>query len=234
MKDLRAFLHPREPPGRLKLTDTVAMKSLVLSVDQLRFSYPQRPLWLDLSFAIGPGVTLVRGGDGSGKTTLLRLFAGQLAAQSGKLALGGIDLGAQTKRYQQQVFWTEPATKAFDALTPLAYFEAQRPGSQTFAAVKAPLMLDLIAGFSLADHLNKPLYMLSAGTRRKVWLSAAFASGAPLTLIDEPFAALDLPAIDFLTDLLHEASEHPTRAFVVAHFEPLGDVSVAQVIELGD
>ncbi len=95
-------------------------------------------------------------------------------------------------------------------------------------------MLDLLAGFSLSDHLEKPLYMLSAGTRRKVWLSAAFASGAPLTLIDEPFAALDLPAKDFLTALLHDAAEHSARAFVVAHFEPLGDVPVVQVVDLGD
>ena len=34
---------------------------------------------------------------------------------------------------------------------------------------------------------------LSAGTRRKVWLAGAFASGAAVTLLDEPFAALDLP-----------------------------------------
>jgi ABC-type transport system involved in cytochrome c biogenesis ATPase subunit len=218
----------------LKLTDTVAMMTPVLSVDHLCFSYPERLLWRELSLTIGPGITLVRGGDGTGKTTLLRLLAGQLAAQSGKLAFGDIALGAQTKRYQQQVFWIEPATRAFDALTPLGYFEAQRQGSQTFAAVNAPLMSDLVDGFSLAEHLHKPLYMLSAGTRRKVWLSAAFAAGAPLTLIDEPFAALDLPAIDFLTDLLIDAADHPTRAFVVAHFEPLGDVPVAQVIDLGD
>ena len=218
----------------MKLTDTLTMKTPVLSVAHLCFSYPHRPLWLDLSLTIGPGVTLVRGGDGTGKTTLLRLLAGQLPAQSGDLTLGGFALGAQTKGYQQQVFWTEPATKAFDALTPLAYFEVQRQSYGTFLAVNAPLMLDLIAGFSLADHLEKPLYMLSAGTRRKVWLSAAFASGALLTLIDEPFAALDLPAINFLTEMLHDAVDHPTRAFVVAHFEPLGDVPVAQVIDLGD
>lgn len=216
------------------MTDTVVMKTPVLSVAHLRFSYPQRPLWLDLSLVIGPGVTLVRGGDGTGKTTLLRLLAGQRAAQSGDLTLCGIALGAQAKRYQQQVFWTEPATKAFDALTSLAFFEAQRQGNQTFAAANAPLMLDLMDGFSLRDHLEKPLYMLSAGTRRKVWLTAAFAAGTPLTLIDEPFAALDLPAKDFLTDLLIDAADHPTRAFVVAHFEPLGDVPVAQVIDLGD
>ncbi len=39
-----------------------------------------------LSFAIGPGLTLVRGGDGRGKTTLLRLMAGELEPGSGAVA----------------------------------------------------------------------------------------------------------------------------------------------------
>jgi ABC-type transport system involved in cytochrome c biogenesis ATPase subunit len=44
----------------------------------------------------------------------------------------------------------------------------------------------LIDGFGLQPHLDKPLYMLSTGSKRKVWLSAALAAGAPLTLIDQP------------------------------------------------
>jgi ABC-type nitrate/sulfonate/bicarbonate transport system ATPase subunit len=65
--------------------------------------------------------------------------------------------------------------------------------------------------------------MLSTGSKRKVWLSAAFASGAALTLIDQPFAALDAPSIRFLRELLVEASEHTSRAWLLAdHAAPAG------------
>ena len=53
----------------------------------------------------------------------------------------------------------------------------------------------LIQAFELTPHLEKPLYMLSTGSKRKVWLAAAFASGAAVTLLDQPFAALDKASV---------------------------------------
>ena len=78
----------------------------------------------------------------------------------------------------------------------------------------ASLAADLARGFALDPHIEKPMYMLSAGSKRKVWLCAAFAAGTPLTLIDEPFAALDMASIRFLHGLLGEASNHAGRAWV--------------------
>jgi hypothetical protein len=47
------------------------------------------------------------------------------------------------------------------------------------------LCFELIDGLAL-EHLFKQIQMLSSGTRRKVWIAAAFASGAALTLLDDP------------------------------------------------
>ncbi len=44
----------------------------------------------------------------------------------------------------------------------------------------------------------KPFHALSTGTRRKVCMAAALASGAPLTLIDDPIAGLDKPSVTYL------------------------------------
>jgi ABC-type nitrate/sulfonate/bicarbonate transport system ATPase subunit len=90
----------------------------------------------------------------------------------------------------------------------------------------------LIEGFGLQQHLVKPLYMLSTGSRRKVWLSAALAAGAPLTLIDQPFAALDAPSIRFLTEQLHAASQDHSRVWLLADHAPPDGVALAGIIEL--
>jgi ABC-type Mn2+/Zn2+ transport system ATPase subunit len=37
------------------------------------------------------------------------------------------------------------------------------------------------------------------------------ASGATVTLLDQPFAALDLASIGILKDFLNEAAKHPSR-----------------------
>lgn len=207
---------------------------VILQVDGLRFEYPQRPLFTQLSARIPPGVTLVRGGDGSGKTTLLRLLAGELAAQAGTLQINGVQLSDRAGAYQQQVFWVDPRSAAFEQITPLQYFAGLRQRYRGFPAADAPLLHELIGGLALAAHRDKPLYMLSTGSKRKVWLAAALAAGAAVTLLDDPFAALDKPSIAFVLQQLAIAATHPTRAWVVAHYEALGQVPLASVIEMGD
>jgi ABC-type cobalamin/Fe3+-siderophores transport system ATPase subunit len=60
-----------------------------------------------------------------------------------------------------------------------------------YAGFDQTVLLQLIDGLALEPHLFKQIQMLSSGTRRKVWIAAAFASGAALTLLDDPLAALD-------------------------------------------
>jgi energy-coupling factor transporter ATP-binding protein EcfA2 len=91
-----------------------------------------------------------------------------------------------------------------------------------------------VDGLALAPELNKQLFMLSTGSKRKVWLAAAFASGAALTLLDMPFAALDKASIRFVLALLEDAAADPARAFVVADYAAPAGVSLAGVIDLGD
>jgi ABC-type multidrug transport system ATPase subunit len=203
----------------------------LLQADGLHFSYPQRALFDNWSARIGPGVTLVRGGDGSGKTTLLRLLAGELAASGGRLQLNGIDLARQGAAYRQQVFWVDPRSDACDQMTVRDYF-ASIPGRHPGFDLQA--LAGLVAGWSLAPHLDKRLTMLSTGSKRKVWLAAAFASNAAVTLLDGPFAALDSASTGFLMTLLAQAATDPARAWILAHYEAPGDVALAATIDLGD
>jgi ABC-type multidrug transport system ATPase subunit len=203
----------------------------VLLVDGLSFHYPQQPaMFHNWSARISSGLTLLRGGDGSGKTTLLRLLAGDLQAQAGVLQANGVRLKDDPGRYQQQVFWVDVRSTAFDQITPKDYFKSL---GVRFAKFDALVLPDLLDGLALVPHLDKFFYMLSTGTRRKVWLAAAFAGGAALTLLDEPFAALDQSAIAFVMELLDDAAAHPGRAFVLAHHEAPGQVPLNQTIDLG-
>ncbi|MGC1176119.1 ABC transporter ATP-binding protein [Polaromonas sp.] len=203
----------------------------ILQVDGLQFYYPQRELFTRFSASIPAGVTLVRGGDGRGKTTLLRLLAGELTCDAGHLNINGTGLQQQPQLYRQQVFWTEPRTEAFDTMTPPGYFENQR---KRFAGFDDDMLARCVDGLSLAPEMNKQLYMLSTGSRRKVWLAAAFASGAAVALLDMPFAALDKPSIRFVLDLLQNAADHPDRACVLADYTAPNGVRLAGVIDLGD
>lgn len=203
----------------------------VLQADAVGFSYPQGAVFANVSLHANAGVCLVRGGDGRGKSTLLRVLAGDLPTGSGSLRLKGIDQKAQPDAYKAQVFWMDFKTTVFDSITAKAFMHTTATQHSAFDAQCLPA---LIEGLSLQEHLDKPLYMLSTGSKRKVWLAAAFASGAALTLLDDPFAALDKPSIRFVTAQLAAAAGQLSRVFVVAHYENLESVPLACQLDLGD
>lgn len=201
----------------------------LLQVRGLDFGWPNHPLFRDLSFDLQPGVNLVRGGDGSGKSTLLAILAGALEPEAGTLAVQGVSLQEQHDAYRHRVFWIDPQTEAHDALAAGGYLDSL---SHHYPRFDAQALAYLVEGFGLRPHLSKPMYMLSTGSRRKVWLTAAFAAGTPLTLIDQPFAALDAPSTRFLRGLLEEASGHPSRAWLLADHEAPEGIALHKVLEL--
>jgi ABC-type transport system involved in cytochrome c biogenesis ATPase subunit len=181
--------------------------------------------------SIPPGVTWVGGGEGRGKTSLLRLLAGDLRTPGAVLQLRDCAFPTQVATYSQQVFWMDPRTSAHDATAASQFLTAT---AARYPYWDAALQAHLVDALGLAPHIDKPLYMHSTGSKRKVWLTAALACGATLTLLDEPFAALDKASIRSILALLQEAAQHASRAWVVADYEAPSSVTLAHTIHLGD
>jgi ABC-type multidrug transport system ATPase subunit len=208
---------------------------MILQADTLCFSYPQGALFTNLSLRIPAGLSWVRGGDGRGKTTLLRLLAGEVALESGDLQINGVHLHTAPALYRQQVVWVDARSTAFDQVTAKDYFASVRGN---YRGWDAAALQALTEGLSLTEHLHKPMYMLSTGSKRKVWLAAALASGAAVLLLDDPFAALDKPSIAFVVQQLRRMAQQQAQACVVAHYAQLADAQgalpLAATIDLGD
>lgn len=202
-----------------------------LQVDGLRFAHPGVPLFDGFSATVPVGVTMVLGGDGRGKTTLLRLLAGELPAQAGRLRAGGVDLAEDPGAYRRRVFRPDMASTAFDQSTPVEVLASVRAQWPDFDEER---LGGLVEGLSLADHMAKKMFMLSTGSKRKVWLAAAFAARAAVTLLDDPFASLDRPSIRFVLEQLREAAAHPARAIVFSAYEAPEGLALSAVIDLGD
>ncbi len=196
----------------------------------LGFTHPGTPVFAGLDFRIVPGLSLLRGGDGRGKTTLLRVLAGTLQPTAGRLQRAP---GAT-------VFHATLADPALDAVVAQDWLAAQAAAHPDWNAGLAAALQD---AFALGAHLAKPLCMLSTGSRRKLGLVAAAASGATLTLLDTPYGGLDAPSGRVLSQLLAEAAEGAQgrqgrqRAWVLAdHGLPpaLDGVRLAALVDLGD
>jgi ABC-type multidrug transport system ATPase subunit len=205
------------------------MSDAILQARGLTFAFPQQPVFNDFSVAIPNGLTYVVGDESSGKTTLLRLFAGDLTPQAGSIAVCGVNQAGNLASYKQHVFWVNPRTSAHDGISPSEYFDLQR---RIYPAFDDVMLAALIEGLSLNDHASKAMYMLSAGSKRKVWLAAAFASGATVTLLDEPFAALDKASINFLIQQLEISAQKSKRAWVIADYEVPQNLTTNYTIDL--
>jgi ABC-type multidrug transport system ATPase subunit len=187
---------------------------------------------LDLpALQIPPGVSWVGGGEGRGKSSLLRCLAGDLLLPGSSLQIGAAMLATAPAAYRAQVFWMDPRTSAHDPVRGVDFLART---AARYPAWDAALLADLSEALDLTPHLEKPLYMLSTGSKRKVWLAAALASGAALTLLDEPFAAVDKTSIRCVLEFLQEAATHTSRAWVVADYEAPAGVPLALTVDLGD
>jgi ABC-type multidrug transport system ATPase subunit len=202
----------------------------ILQANGLTFRFSQQQIFNDFSASLAAGITYVIGGESTGKSTLLRLFAGDLTAQAGQITINSIQQTNDVENFRKNVFWIDPRTTTHDQLSPNTYFDLQRSFYPSFDDA---LLVDLIQELSLTEHVSKAIYMLSAGSKRKVWLAAAFASGAVVTLLDEPFAALDKASIGFLLTQLEKSSQNSQRAWVIADYQVPENLSISQKIDLG-
>ena len=180
-----------------------------MRIQDLPFSYSTRQLFSQWSHEFGAGMTWVRGHNGDGKSTLLKLLAGAIVPRAGVIDIQNIDASRNPLEYRRRVFWCGPGLIPFDHLSPAEYFGFMRVLFPRFDDTEVSRH---VASFHLIPHMDSPLNILSTGTQRKVWLSAALAAGTTATLLDEPVNALDADSVRHLLSVLDERANDLSRS----------------------
>ena len=172
--------------------------SALLGLHELGVSVAARPLVRSLSLDVRPGeVWAVVGRNGAGKTMLLRTAAGLRPPAGGSVRLGGVETSrlAPREAAARRSFLPQVIHDAFDAPAldvVLLGLHARQPrwsweGERETAAALAAL------GAMDAAHLAmRYVATLSGGERQRVAIAAMLLQDAPLLLLDEPAAHLDL------------------------------------------
>lgn len=192
------------------------------------FGYGARTVFGGVSFAVGPGeLVALCGPNGAGKSTLLRLLLGLHAPATGTVRLGGAPIGSLSRREIARRAALLPQDAPVDL--PLTVREAvalgRLPHLARFQIATAADLAAVARALALTDTTelaDRPVTEISGGERQRVHLARALAQEAPLLLLDEPIAGLDLSHQLQALDLLR-ATVDTGRAAVVA----LHDLSLA-------
>lgn len=189
--------------------------------------------WSD---TLPPGVSLLLDDSGDLATHWMPALAGCEPPLRGHIGCQGIRFPQEAPAYQALVFWRNPR-EPVPRNTQTAREWACHTAS-LWPTWDDTLWQAHVAGFALTTQLDKPLWHLSTGSLRKLWMAAALASGATLTLIDEPTAGLDAAGIRYLSHALETLGDDlatgqvPPRWVLVAHWESLPGVTWNEIIAL--
>jgi Cu-processing system ATP-binding protein len=159
---------------------------------------------------VRPGrVMAIVGPNGAGKTTLIKSVLGLIHPGGGSIEIAGARINGDDA-YRSRIGYMPQIARYPENLT----------GAELIAMLKdlrgadARLDEELIHVFALESVLDKPLRVLSGGTRQKVNAVMAFLFSPELLILDEPTAGLDPLSSSILKDKIL-AARGDGRTFIV-------------------
>jgi iron complex transport system ATP-binding protein len=191
----------------------------LLDVGAVSYSVGERKLIDELSLAVAGGeIVALVGPNGAGKTTLVRLIGGEIEPDSGSIAVGGTDLrslGAIEAARLRSVLPQQTTIRfPFTALDVVLMGRYPVPTDRhTDRAVSVEVM-DRTDTRHLADAFYPTL---SGGEKARVSLARILAQEAPLLVLDEPAAALDVRHQELVMRLLSQTVKGGSGCLVVLH-----------------
>jgi heme exporter protein A len=192
---------------------TDAPHSPLLAAHGLAFARNEEPVFGPLDFAVDAGeALLVQGGNGSGKTTLLRVLAGLLRADAGRIEIEGRPAAPALRAHAIAYLGHLPALKGelsvLENLEFLCGLHGRRPNQSP---------ADALAITGMAGYEDAPARQLSAGPKKRVSLARMWLAPAPLWLLDEPYANLDLEGINLVNRMISAHLRDGGATLVTTH-----------------
>ena len=187
----RAILSLRDPETRDPRCSVV--------VEGLSYRYPGASTHVlsDLSVELPIGLTVVTGPSGAGKSTVLELLAGLRRPSAGTVTVPRSHLVSQRP-------FLAPGTVR-DNLT----LENDSTDDRLWEALREVGLDGMVAALEqgLDTRLGDDGFGLSAGQRARLTLARAALSSAPLILLDEPTAHLDVESAALAHHLIQQLAE---------------------------
>ena len=199
----------------------------MLEADNLECVRGERRLFSGVGFRLEAGELLyLQGKNGAGKTSLLRMLIGLLPPEAGQIRWHGKPIGSD--EFRADLCYLGHLNAIKEELTPLENLLAAARLTDTPLAEDDAL--DALEQVGLAGREDLACKYLSQGQKRRVALARLVTEKRPLWILDEPFVALDVAAVDWLAGIISDHLQRGGLAVMTTH--QLVTIPAGQVREL--
>lgn len=152
----------------------------------------------DLSLAVKRGdLCVILGPNGAGKSTLVKLISGALRPRAGRVTIGGQDLGGLDRQAIARRVAVVPQSVevafGFTVREVVTMGRAPHQGAWMRASERdEAAVARAIEACELEALADRPVSALSGGEQKRVAIARALAQEAPVLLLDEAGAHLDV------------------------------------------
>jgi ABC-type multidrug transport system fused ATPase/permease subunit len=192
----------------------------------------------NVSFKIQPlQRTAIIGTNGSGKSTIIKLMSGFFKPTEGQILFNGVDISEIKREYlRSKLSIVSQKVVLFNrSVIDNICYGTQMSKEDAIAILnklkvmnvfkKLPQGLDTLAG-SRGENL-------SGGQRQIIYLLRSYLSNKPITIMDEPTAAVDVFHKKYVIEMIHEMSKHTTLIVVTHDAEFAASFPMKVYIETG-
>jgi iron complex transport system ATP-binding protein len=192
-----------------------------LKINDLDVYYGTRQILNGINLAVKPGEVLaVIGPNGSGKSTMVRVCSGILTPKNGNVLVGNVNVHTLPAERRAKLISVVPqavklpdAFSAFDTVlmgrTAYVGWLGNENEQDHQASISA---MERTNTFALLDRY---IGELSGGEQQRVLIARALAQSAPVMLMDEPTAHLDLKHQSSIMSLIQSLAHHDRLAVLI-------------------
>jgi ribose transport system ATP-binding protein len=170
----------------------------------------------NVSFDCRPGeIHALAGENGSGKSTLIKVAAGVVVPDAGTVQIGGETLRSGVPRHSRRhgLITAYQDTSLIDDLTVGENIQL----SFHSLGKAAPDINSLLSRYNLSFGPGDTVKSLGPGGRQMLEVVRAIAHAPSILLLDEPTAALDMPAAHRLHELIRRSRDEGLGVVYVSH-----------------
>lgn len=203
----------------------------MLEVRELECVRGDHRLFKGLNFTLQPGELLhLRGTNGAGKTSLLRTLCGLTTPADGEVLWKGENIRSLRDDFNRGLTYLGHLNGIKGELSALENLQVS--SSLTGFRVSENQVLDALQLIGLGGREDLPTKVLSQGQKRRVALARLLITRTTLWVLDEPFTALDVHAVELLKGLIAKHIRAGGMAILTTHQHVEIDVGVLKEIDL--